>query len=61
MTTASDLDSAAASTFVDRLVTAVPWWQQTWSEHRLEFGHQAARAFLRTAAALTASRAFAGD
>ncbi len=59
--TSADLDSAAASTFVDDWVTAVPWWQESWKQHRVEFGRQAARAFLQNFAALAASRAYAGD
>lgn len=47
--------------FVELLVEAVPWWTETWHQHRADYGVQAPEAFLRTVAALTASRTFAGD
>jgi len=50
-----------AEAFVDLLIDSVPWWTETWSQHRMDYDAQAPQAFLRTVAALTASRTFAGN
>lgn len=50
----------AAGRFVERLVAALPWWDNIWREHQAAHRTQAPQAFLRTVAMLTAARIGAG-